>query len=175
MRGWWATRSRVSWRRVARGAAVGVACGWCAHRGLAAPAVPAEAGALLGALRIRRDRAMVLAMLLGGLRRCEMLGLGVSDIKPGEQRLLIAHGKGGRERIVPVSSRFFTALGEYLELERPADAVGEACFVVLKGPPARAGVVGGGAGRGARGRAGASRTGGGEVPSAAAYVYDAAA
>jgi hypothetical protein len=28
---------------------------------------------------------------------------------------------------------FFAALGEYLELERPADLVTEACFVVLKG------------------------------------------
>ena len=35
---------------------------------------------------------------------------------------------------MPVSGRFFAALGEYLELERPADAVTDACFVVLKGP-----------------------------------------
>ena len=34
---------------------------------------------------------------------------------------------------MPVSGRFFAALGEYLELERPAEAVTEACFVVLKG------------------------------------------
>src|ERR1700730_5267578 len=36
---------------------------------------PAEVDRLLGALRTHRDRAMVLAMLLGGLRRCEVLGL----------------------------------------------------------------------------------------------------
>src|SRR5438067_2594969 len=36
---------------------------------------PGEVDRLLGALRTRRDRAMVLAMLLGGLRRCEVLGL----------------------------------------------------------------------------------------------------
>ena len=93
----------------------------------------AEAGALLDALRTRRDRAMVLAMLLGGLRRCEVLGLRLADVNPGERRLHV-RGKGGRERIIPVSSRFFQALGEYLELERPADAASEACFVVLKGP-----------------------------------------
>ena len=93
---------------------------------------PAEAGVLLGALRTRRDRAMV-GMLLGGLRRCEVLGLRLSDVSVGERRLHVC-GKGGRERIVPVSSRFFAALGEYLELERPADAPSEACFVVLKGP-----------------------------------------
>lgn len=34
---------------------------------------PDEVDALLGALRTARDRAMVLAMLLGGLRRCEVL------------------------------------------------------------------------------------------------------
>jgi integrase/recombinase XerD len=42
---------------------------------------PAEAGALLDALRTRRDRAMVLAMLLGGLRRCEVLGLRLVDVR----------------------------------------------------------------------------------------------
>jgi integrase len=94
---------------------------------------PAQVDALLGALRTRRDRAMVLAMLLGGLRRCEVLGLRLGDVNVGERRVHITCGKGGRERVVPVSSRFFEALGEYLELERPAEAVTEACFVVLKG------------------------------------------
>jgi len=95
---------------------------------------PAEVDALLGALRTHRDRAMVLAMLLGGLRRCEVLGLRLGDVNVGERRVHIRCGKGGRERIVPISSRFFVALGEYLELERSADAAREACFVVLKGP-----------------------------------------
>jgi integrase/recombinase XerD len=95
---------------------------------------PAEVDALVGALRTRRDRAMVLAMLLGGLRRCEVLGLRLGDVNVGERRVHISCGKGGRERIVPVSGRFFAALGEYLELERPADAETESCFVVLKGP-----------------------------------------
>jgi integrase/recombinase XerD len=94
---------------------------------------PADVDRLLGALRTRRDRAMVLAMLLGGLRRCEVLGLRLADVSVGERRLHVC-GKGGRERIVPVSGRFFAALGEYLELERSGDAPTDACFVVLKGP-----------------------------------------
>ena len=77
---------------------------------------------------------MVLAMLLGGLRRCEVLGLRLFDVSVGERRVHIVCGKGGRERIVPVSGQFFEALGEYLRSERPAEAPGEACFVVLKGP-----------------------------------------
>ena len=80
---------------------------------------PGEVDALLGALRTRRDRAMVQAMLLGGLRRCEVLGLRLGDVNAGERRLFIAEGKGGRQRIVPVSGRFFAALGDYLEQERP--------------------------------------------------------
>jgi len=72
---------------------------------------PAEVDALLGALRTDRDRAMVLAMLFGGLRRMEVLGLRLSDVQAGNRWLFIAEGKGGRQRIVPISSRFFTALG----------------------------------------------------------------
>src|ERR1039458_2390167 len=93
---------------------------------------PADAGALLDALRTRRDRAMVSAMLLGGLRLCEVLGLRLADVSVGERRLHVC-GKGGRERIVPFSGRFFAALGEYLALERPGDAPTDACFLVLKG------------------------------------------
>jgi integrase/recombinase XerD len=95
---------------------------------------PAEVDALLAALRTARDRAMVLAMLLGGLRRCEVLGLRLADISAGERRLFIAEGKGGRQRIVPVSPRFFAALGDYLGRERPASAGTGKVFVVLKGP-----------------------------------------
>jgi len=95
---------------------------------------PVEVDALLGALRTQRDRAIVLAMLLAGLRRCEVLGLRLQDVNPGERRLFVLAGKGGRERLVPVSGRFFQALGEYLEIERPVEVVRDACFVVLKGP-----------------------------------------
>ena len=95
---------------------------------------PVEVDKLLSALRTQRDRAIVLAMLLGGLRRCEVLGLRLRDINPGERRLFVASGKGGRQRIVPVSGRFFEALGEYLAGERPPGPLTDVCFVVLKGP-----------------------------------------
>jgi integrase len=42
---------------------------------------PAEADRLVAGLRTDRDRAMVLAMLLAGLRRCEVLGLRFADIQ----------------------------------------------------------------------------------------------
>jgi len=94
---------------------------------------PEEADALIRALRTHRDRAMVQAMLLGGLRRCEVLGLRLGDVHPGEKRLFIADGKGGHQRIVPVSPRFFATLASYLELERPGTVSTDRVFVVLKG------------------------------------------
>jgi integrase/recombinase XerD len=55
---------------------------------------PAEVDALRAALRTHRDRAMVDAMVLGGLRRCEVLGLRLEDLSAGERRLFVAEGKG---------------------------------------------------------------------------------
>jgi len=95
---------------------------------------PAEVDALVSALRTSRDRAMVEAMVLGGLRRCEVLGLRLQDLHVGERRVFIVDGKGGHQRRVPVSNRFFASVRSYLADERPPDAPTDALFVSLKGP-----------------------------------------
>jgi site-specific recombinase XerD len=95
---------------------------------------PGEVAALVAAMRTERDRAMVQAMLLGGLRRCEVLGLRLEDLRLGEWRVFIADGKGGHQRLVPLSPTFFTTVAGYLNSERPAGAGTERVFVVLKGP-----------------------------------------
>ena len=94
---------------------------------------PGEADRLVAALRTHRDRAMVLAMLLAGLRRCEVLGLRLEDVQVADRRLVVVEGKGGHHRVVPAANRFFGALGEYLHDERPATPT-DRVFVVLKGP-----------------------------------------
>jgi len=94
---------------------------------------PVEVDAFVSALRSERDRAMVDAMLLGGLRRCEVLGLGFDDIHVGERRVFVANGKGGHQRLVPISQRFFTGLAAYLTDERPTESTTDQVFVVLKG------------------------------------------
>jgi integrase/recombinase XerD len=55
---------------------------------------PAEVDALFSVLRTLRDRAIVEAMVLGGLRRCEVLALRLEDLKAAERRVFICEGKG---------------------------------------------------------------------------------
>ena len=123
----------LAWRRGGQSAVRGVPL-IRAPRTLPRVIDAAEVDAFTGALRKYRDRAMVDAMLLGGLRRCEVLGLRFEDINAGERRVFIADGKGGHQRVVPVSSRFFDALAAYLRDERPEGADTDQVFVVLKGP-----------------------------------------
>jgi site-specific recombinase XerD len=94
---------------------------------------PEEVEAVLGAVNTARDRAMIVAMLLGGLRRCEVLGLRLGDLSPGERRVFVAEGKGGHQRLIPISGQFFVALGDYLDRERPM-VDHDQLFVVLRGP-----------------------------------------
>jgi site-specific recombinase XerD len=72
-------------------------------------------------------------MLLGGLRRCEVLGLRLADVQVADRRLVVVEGKGGHHRVVPVADRFFAELGGYLHDERPTEADTDRVFVVLKG------------------------------------------
>jgi integrase/recombinase XerD len=94
---------------------------------------PEELAALMAALRTQRDRAMVQAMVLGGLRRAEVLGLRLEDLHLGEWRVFINDGKGGHQRLVPVSPSFFATVASYMDSERPPGVATERVFVVLKG------------------------------------------
>jgi site-specific recombinase XerD len=93
----------------------------------------AEVAAFLADLETHRDRAMVLAMVLGGLRAAEVRGLRLADVDIGLRQVRVT-GKGGRERIVPVDRAFFTELAAFLRSERPHGCVTPECFVVLRGP-----------------------------------------
>jgi site-specific recombinase XerD len=95
---------------------------------------PGQVDALLAALRTWRDRAMAEAMVLGGLRRCEVLGLRLEDLQVATRRVFIAEGKGGHQRLIPLSGRFFASVASYVDIERPTDAGTDCLLVVLKGP-----------------------------------------
>lgn len=65
---------------------------------------------------------MAQAMVLGGLRRSEVLGLRFDDLRLADRRVFIVDGKGGRQRLIPISERFFVSVSSYLAVERPTDA-----------------------------------------------------
>jgi integrase/recombinase XerC len=91
-----------------------------------------DVAAFLADLRTHRDRAMVLAMVLGGLRAGEVRSLRLADVDMGLRRVRVV-GKGNRERVVPVDGAFFTECAAYLRTERPAGCATPECFVVLRG------------------------------------------
>jgi site-specific recombinase XerD len=92
-----------------------------------------EVALFVADLETHRDRAMALAMVLGGLRAGEVRGLLLADVDLGARRVRVV-GKGNKERVVPVERAFFTEVTSYLRNERPRGCATPECFVVLRGP-----------------------------------------
>ncbi len=98
----------------------------------------------------------------------------LGDVQVAERSLFIAEGKGGHQRVIPISNTFFAAVGDYLRHERPADADTDRVFVTLKGPTRGQPLTADGVDtilRGARDRAGLRTS---DVPSAAPHLLDPA-
>jgi integrase/recombinase XerD len=82
--------------------------------------------------RTYRDLALVGLMLLDGLRSCEVLALELEDLQLAEGQMRV-HGKGNKNRLVPLPPEILEVLGRYLRLERPLTNR-PGLFVSLKGP-----------------------------------------
>lgn len=98
---------------------------------------PDDVASFLNDLETHRDRAIVLAMVFGGLRAAEVRGLRLANIDMGLKKVRVV-GKGGRERIVPVDPAFFSECAAYVRTERPPGCRTPECFVVLRGPTTEA-------------------------------------
>jgi len=96
---------------------------------------PDDVALFLSDLATHRDRAIVLLMVLGGLRCAEVRHLRLADVDQGRRRIRVV-GKGDKERVVPVDRAFFAELAVYLRSERPPGLNTPECFVVLRGPTA---------------------------------------
>ncbi len=81
--------------------------------------------------RTFRDLALIALMLLDGLRSREIIELQLDDLRLTET-LLRVHGKGNKERLLPLPSDTIQALQNYLRLERPTTH-SPSLFVCLKG------------------------------------------
>ena len=60
-----------------------------------------------------RGRLIVLLMVEEGLRCCEVAGIGLHDVNFHDRSVRIA-GKGGHERVLPITDETWTALNAYL-------------------------------------------------------------
>jgi integrase/recombinase XerD len=65
-----------------------------------------------------RDRALLETMYACGLRASEAITLKLSDLDL-EAGVLVAHGKGSKERLVPIGTTAISALHVYLDKARP--------------------------------------------------------
>jgi site-specific recombinase XerD len=65
-----------------------------------------------------RNRAFFELLYSSGLRTGEALALTVNDVDLRERTVMVRHGKGGRDRVVPISVTAAGALGAYLEKGR---------------------------------------------------------
>jgi site-specific recombinase XerD len=73
---------------------------------------------LLGAIRLRRYRTPVKLIYCAGLRLSECLSLTVHDIRGDEGKLVVRHGKGGRDRMVPLAAEMVEDLRRYWAFHR---------------------------------------------------------
>ncbi len=66
-----------------------------------------------------RDKAMFETVYGAGLRRSEIVHLRVQDIDSKQMRILVHHGKGGKDRFTLLSERNLEILRKYWKQYRP--------------------------------------------------------
>lgn len=101
-------------------------------RTIVEPLSPEQVAAFFRSLRRYRDLGIAHLMLFCGLRSSEVRHLHLSDVNAFD-RCLRVHGKGNRQRIVPVNSEFLAVISDYRRLERPMATTDDHLFVVLQG------------------------------------------
>ena len=68
-----------------------------------------------------RDAALLAVLYVGGVRRAELAGLDLADWTPDPPTLRVRHGKGDKERLVPLAGGAARAVADWLVLrgDRP--------------------------------------------------------
>ncbi len=78
-----------------------------------------DVGRIIGSTINLKHRAMLAVIYACGLRRSELLNMKISDVDSKRNVIIIRHGKGDKDRLVPLSSKILTLLREYFKLYRP--------------------------------------------------------
>jgi len=82
-----------------------------------------------------RNRALVELVYSAGLRSAEAVGLDLGDVDFEQELVRVRHGKGGKERVVPLGEEAAFWVARYLRDARPAPAAdaNDALFVSARG------------------------------------------
>ncbi len=82
-----------------------------------------------------RNRAMVELVYSAGLRSAEAVGLDLTDVDFEQELVLVRHGKGAKERVVPLGEEAAYWLARYLSESRPelARRAENAVFLSVRG------------------------------------------
>ena len=88
------------------------------HDTLPAVLTRQQVHALLAHIRLRRYRTPLKLIYCCGLRLSECLGLTIHDIRGQENKLLIRHGKGDKDRVVPLPTLMYEELRRYWAFHR---------------------------------------------------------
>jgi site-specific recombinase XerD len=103
----------------------------------------AQVRKILREIELRRDNragAVIGLMIQAGLRASEVIGLELDDItiSPRSGQVLCRHGKGNKQRTVPLSIEARRVLATYLETRPPSDSY--VVFIGERGPLTYAGL-----------------------------------
>jgi integrase/recombinase XerD len=85
-----------------------------------------------------RDRAILEVFYSCGLRRAELIDLAEADVDFGRATVFVRHGKGAKDRYVPIGERALFWLRLYLGYARPelaGDVVSDRLFITSNGTP----------------------------------------
>jgi len=80
---------------------------------------PQEVLRLIDATATTRDRVFVEVAYGCGLRLSELIHLQVTDIDSARMVILVRHGKGAKDRLVPLAPRLLEKLRAYWRIDRP--------------------------------------------------------
>jgi integrase/recombinase XerD len=72
-----------------------------------------------------RDRAMLETLYSTGMRRMELIGLGVFDLDFERGTVMVRQGKGKRDRMIPIGERALAWIAKYRDAVRPQFALAD--------------------------------------------------
>jgi len=80
-----------------------------------------EVGRLLNSLANIKHRTMLQVLYCTGLRVSELTALRIGDIDSGRNTITVRHGKGAKDRQIPLSPTLLQLLREYWKVYRPTE------------------------------------------------------